>query len=222
MQAIILAGGKGTRLRPYTMILPKPLMPINDMPILEVVVRQIKKAGFNRVTMAVGHLAELIEVFFSDGKKWGVEIDYSREDKPLGTAGPLSLVKDLEEDFLVMNGDVLTNINYSDLMTYHKKKQAVITIATYGKDVNIDLGVIKTTQDGLINDYIEKPKLTYQVSMGIYVFKRDILKYIPKGEWFDFPDLIKCLISNKEKVISYPFADYWRDIGRREDYELAI
>jgi len=222
MQAIILAGGKGARLRPYTTIFPKPLMPINDMPILEVVVRQLKKAGFQKITLAVGHLAELIEAFFNNGNKWGLDITYSREDLPLGTAGPLALLDDLDDTFLVMNGDVLSNLNYSDLVKFHHEQNAIATIAMYDKEVKIDLGIIKTNESHDIYDYVEKPTLSYQVSMGIYVFDKSVMKYITKGHYFDLPDLIHTLIKAKEKIVGYNFKGYWRDIGRREDYEQAV
>ncbi|MDZ7333748.1 MAG: sugar phosphate nucleotidyltransferase [candidate division KSB1 bacterium] len=222
MQAIILAGGKGTRLRPYTTIFPKPLMPINDMPILEVVIRQLKKAGFKKITMAVGHLAELIEAYFGNGSKWGMQISYSREDLPLGTAGPLALVNDLDETFLVMNGDVLSDLDYTKLIQFHRQHRAITTIAMYDKEVKIDLGIIKTNDQHQIIDYIEKPTLTYQVSMGIYVFDRKVMNYIPFRKYFDLPDLILALIRANEKIVGYHFKGYWRDIGRREDYELAV
>jgi len=222
MQAIILAGGKGTRLRPYTTIFPKPLMPINDMPILEVVVRQLKRVGFKKITMAVGHLAELIEAFFKNGDKWGLEITYSREDTPLGTAGPLDLLNDLDDTFLVMNGDVLSDLNYNDLIQFHHEQNAIATIAMYDKKVNIDLGIIKSNEYHEIYDYIEKPTLVYQVSMGIYVFDKRVLSYIPGGKYFDLPDLIMALIKAREKIVGYHFKGYWKDIGRQEDYEQAI
>lgn len=222
MQAIILAGGKGTRLRPYTTIFPKPLMPINDMPILEVVVRQLKQAGFKKITMAVGHLAELIEAFFKNGDKWRLEITYSREDTPLGTAGPLALLNDLDDTFLVMNGDVLSDLNYNNLIQFHHQQNSIATIAMYNKNVNIDLGIIKSNEYHEIYDYIEKPTLVYQVSMGIYVFDKRVLSYIPGGKYFDLPDLIKALIKAREKIVGYHFKGYWKDIGRQEDYEQAI
>ena len=222
MQAIILAGGRGARLRPYTTILPKPLMPIDDMPILEVVIRQLKKNGFDNIIIAVGHLAELIEAYFGDGKKWGINISYSREDRPLGTAGPLTLIDNLEDTFLMMNGDILTNLRYEELISFHKKQNAKITIATYDKEVKIDLGILKTNSDHEIYEYIEKPTLTHQVSMGIYVMEKSIVDLIPKGEYFDLPDLIKLSIKNRIKVSSYHFKKYWRDIGRKDDYELAL
>jgi len=222
MQAIILAGGKGTRLKPYTTILPKPLMPIHDIPILEVVIRQLKKAGFKKITMAVGHLAELIEAFFGNGDKWELDISYSREDVPLGTAGPLALLKDLEDTFLVMNGDVLSDLDYTDLVRFHRRQNAMATIAMYDKEVKIDLGILKTNEYHEIYDYIEKPTLSHQVSMGIYVFDKQVMNYIPEGKYFDLPDLIHALIKAKEKIVGYHFKGYWRDIGRREDYEQAV
>jgi len=222
MQAIILAGGKGTRLKPYTTILPKPLMPINDMPILEVVIRQLKNNGFNNIVMAVGYLAELLEAYFGDGRKWGVNICYSREDKPLGTAGPLTLIDNLDDTFLMMNGDILTDLNYADLMNFHKKQQAKITIATFDKEVKIDLGILKVNSEREIFEYIEKPTLIYQVSMGIYVMNRSMIDLIPKDASFDLPDLIKLSIKQQIRVLSYHFKNYWRDIGRKDDYELAL
>ena len=164
MKAVILAGGKGTRLAPFTTILPKPLMPIGDYPILEVVIRQLKRAGFNRITMAVGHLGELIEAFFRNGEKWGIGIDYSREDKPLGTAGPLGIMDGLKGDFLVMNGDILTDLDFKVFMDYHRKNGAVATIGVFDKKVKIDLGVVKMGEEYTISDYVEKPELAYQVS----------------------------------------------------------
>ena len=221
MQAVILAGGKGTRLRPYTTAFPKPLMPIGDHPILEVVVKQLTNYGFSNIVIAVGHLKELIQAFLNNGEKWGVDISYSVEDKPLGTAAPLKLIKDLQDDFLVMNGDVLTNLAFDNFYQYHKDNDALCTIAMFKKPVNIDLGVLKTNEDNRLYDYIEKPILNYNVSMGVYAFKKEVLNYIPENEYLDFPNLIKELLRNNEEVLGYPFNGYWLDIGRPEDYELA-
>lgn len=222
MQAVILAGGKGTRLRPYTTVLPKPLMPIYDMPILEVVIRQLKNNGFDNIVIAVGHLAELIEAFFGDGSKWGVKITYSREEKPLGTAGPLKLIDNLEDTFLMMNGDILTNLRYKQLMAFHKEQNAKITIATYSKKVKIDLGILEINDVHEIYKYTEKPTLAYQVSMGIYILERTMLDIIPEDSYFDLPDLIKLSIKKEMKIAGFRFQDYWRDIGRKDDYELAL
>lgn len=222
MQAVILAGGKGKRLAPYTTILPKPLMPIDDMPILEIVLLQLKKHGFTKIVLAVGHLAGLIQAYCGDGSRWGLNITYSMEHEPLGTAGPLSLIDGLEEDFLVMNGDLLTNIDYSDLMKVHLEKNALATVSMYNKDVPISLGVLKLDDLGNIIDYIEKPTLTYKVSMGIYILNRKIVEHIEKGKYLDFPVLIKHLIGENEKVVGYDFTGYWMDIGRHEDYSKVL
>ncbi len=222
MKAIILAGGKGRRLAPYTTVFPKPLMPVGDMPILEVILHQLKSSGCDEVTLAVGHLAELLRAYFNNGSKLGIRINYSVESKPLGTAGPLALVKGLDEPFLVMNGDILTDLRYADLYSFHMKQQAVATIATYQRTVNIDFGVIETNGSNLLADYIEKPSFKYRVSMGIYVFSPQVLQFIKPDTYFDFPDLVRVLIKNGEKVASYPFDGYWLDIGRNDDYERAI
>ena len=171
--------------------------------------------------MAVGHLKELIKAFLNRGEKWGVNVSYSVEDKPLGTAAPLKLIKDLQDDFLVMNGDVLTNLAFDNFYQYHKDNDALCTIAMFKKPVNIDLGVLKTNEDNRLYDYIEKPILNYNVSMGVYAFKKEVLNYIPENEYLDFPNLIKELLRNNEEVLGYPFNGYWLDIGRPEDYELA-
>jgi len=222
MQVVILAGGKGTRLRPYTTILPKPLMPIDDMTILEIVIRQLKNNGFNEIIIAVGYLAELIEAYFGDGSKWGVKIRYSRETFPMGTVGPLKIIDDLQDNFLVMNGDILTNLAYSNLMNYHQKQNGDLTISIYDKQININLGTLKMNANDEIFEYVEKPTLAYQASMGIYAFNSRVLEYVPKGEYFDLPQLVNVLLEKKVRVLGYHFKDYWRDIGRKEDYELAL
>jgi NDP-sugar pyrophosphorylase family protein len=222
MDAIILAGGKGTRLAPYTTIFPKPLMPIGDVPILDVVLRQLKSHGFTKIIMAVGYLAELLETYFGNGSKYGIDIQYSRENKPLGTAGPLSLIENLTSPFLVMNGDILTTLNYTKLVNYHKEKKAIATIAMHQRTVDVDFGVIELNTNNEITGYIEKPNLKYLVSMGIYIFDTEVLSYIKKSEKIDFPDLVRKLLKNNERVIGYPSNDYWLDIGRQDDYEKAI
>lgn len=222
MRAIILAGGKGTRLHPYTTVLPKPLMPIGDMPILEVMLRQLKAAGIDRITMAVGHLAELLRAFFNDGARFGMSIDYSVERKPLGTVGPLTLIPDLSATFLMMNGDVLTTLDYAELIASHRRSGAIATIATHQREVKIDFGVIAAEKSNRLTEYVEKPSYLYQVSMGIYVFEPEVLSYLQPNEYRDFPDLIKTLIADDKTVMSYPFSGYWLDIGRADDYVRAI
>lgn len=224
MRAVILAGGKGQRLRPYTTVLPKPLMPIGDMPILEVVLRQLARAGVTQVTMAVGYLAELMQAFFGDGHRLGLKIDYSFEERPLGTVGPLTLIPSLrgEREFLMMNGDVLTTLDYADLMRRHRESGAVVTIATYRRHVKIDFGVIETDGANALTGYVEKPSFDYRVSMGVYCFDAAVLDELTPGAHLDFPDLVKRLLAQGRKVASYPFDGYWLDIGRPDDYATAI
>ena len=222
MKAVVLAGGKGARLAPYTKILPKPLMPIGDMPILEVILRQVKIAGIDEVVLTVGHLSELMRAFFQDGKNLGLKISYSYEDKPLGTAGPIALIDGLDESFLVTNGDVLTTLRFDDLMRFHKEQKAAATIAAHHRKVKIDLGVIQWDGMPLISGYVEKPTYDYCVSMGVYVFDSRVINYIPRGEYLDFPDLVRKLINAGEKVVGYPFDGYWQDLGRPDDYERAM
>jgi len=221
MKAVVLAGGKGTRLFPYTKILPKPLMPIGDMPILEVILLQMKEEGITDVTLTVGHLSHLLKAFFQDGSSLGLRIDYSYEEKPLGTAGPISMIDGLDSTFLVMNGDVLTKLRLRELVKFHKEQGAIATIAAHHRQNRIDLGVIIKNGDCRIADYIEKPVTNYLVSMGIYIFEPEVLKYIPRGEYLDFPDLVKILINSKEKVVGYEYDGYWQDLGRPDDYEMA-
>ena len=222
MKAIVLAGGKGTRLAPYTKILPKPLMPIGDMPILEILLRQMKRAGISDIVLAVGHLAELLRAFFQDGERLGLNIRYSYEDQPLGTAGPLRRVGGLDETFLVANGDILTTLDLRSLIEYHCQSGATATIAMHSRTVKIDLGVIERNGGNEITGYVEKPTYEFLVSMGIYVFEPRVLEYIPKDEYLDFPDLVLRLIKEGERVIGYPFEGYWQDLGRADDYEQAV
>jgi NDP-sugar pyrophosphorylase family protein len=222
MKAVILAGGKGTRLAPYTTIFPKPLMPIGDMPILEVLIRQMKASGFDEVVLTVGHLAHLLHTFFADGRQFGLKITYSMEKKALGTAGPLAMVSGLDETFLMSNGDVLTTLDLKDLVAFHKAQGGIATIAMHRRKVHIDLGVIHCDGDNRVTGYTEKPDIDYTVSMGIYVFEPRVLAYIPAGEYMDFPDLVVRLLAAGERVVGYPFEGYWQDIGRADDYEQAI
>lgn len=221
MQAIILAGGKGTRLKPFTTNFPKPLVPVGDIPILEVVLKQLKYYGFKDIVLAVNHLAELIMAFCGDGKKLGLNISYSVEDKELGTAGPLALIEKLDENFLVMNGDLLTTINFNDLFKYHITNRNDSTISVYRKEVNIDLGVLEI-EDSNLKNYIEKPTYYFDVSMGIYIFNKSVLELIPKGNKINMPELILKLKEQNKKIKCYEGDYYWLDIGRIDDYETAI
>lgn len=222
MKAVVLAGGKGARLAPYTKILPKPLMPIGDMPILEILLRQMKRAGIQEAVLTVGHLAGLLRAFFQDGESLGMQISYSYEERPLGTAGPLSLIPGLDNTFLVTNGDILTAMDLAKLVESHRSSGAIATIATHTRKVHVDLGVIRSNGSNEIVGYIEKPDYEFQVSMGVYVFEPGILSYIPFNQYLDFPDLVLRLIECGEKVMSYPYDGYWQDLGRPDDYEQAV
>jgi NDP-sugar pyrophosphorylase family protein len=221
MKAVILAGGRGTRLAPYTHILPKPLMPIGEMPILEVLLRQMKRAGIQDIVLTVGHLAQLLRTFFMDGQQWGVNICYSYEENPLGTAGPLSLIEGLDSTFLVTNGDVLTTLNLKELLAFHKSQGGIATIAVHRRQVKIDLGVVQLNGNNTLSGYIEKPTYEYTVSMGVYVFEPGVMKYIPFNLYLDFPDLVLKMIAAGEKVSGYAFDGYWMDLGRPDDYAQA-
>ena len=222
MKAVILAGGLGTRLKPYTTVFPKPLMPIGESPILEIIVKQLKAKGFNEITLAVGHLSELIMAFFNNGSKYGLKIEYSKEEKKLGTAGGLGLLKNkLEDDFLVMNGDVLTGLDFSEFLEFHKKTGSIATIELNRRHVDIDFGVVELDENRTLIGYIEKPKIDYLVSMGVYAFNESILEYIPSHEYLDIPDLMKRLLSEGEKVNGFIHDGYWLDIGRPDDYIKA-
>lgn len=221
MQAIILAGGKGTRLKPYTTFLPKPLVPIGDVPIIEIVLRQLKYFGFSDIILAVNHLAELIVALLGDGEKYGLRIRYSREEEVLGTAGPLGLIDELEENFIVMNGDLLTTLNYRNFFKEHVNSENDVTICTANKKIKIDLGVLKTTGNKFI-EYIEKPTYNFQVSSGIYAMRRSSIKDIEKGKYLDMPDFIRQLQKSGKSISCYNKPFYWLDIGRTQDYETAV
>jgi NDP-sugar pyrophosphorylase family protein len=222
IRVIILAGGKGTRLKPYTTVFPKPLMPIGDMPILEVVLRQLKSFGFEKITLSVNHLADLIQTFFGDGRKLGLDISYCMEDTPLGTAGSISLVKNLTEHFLVMNGDLLTTLNYGAMMRGHIDSKAAATIGVFPREVKIDFGVLELGEKGQLLQYKEKPKFEFIVSMGVNAFHTSALEFIPKSQYLDIPTLMMNLKNAGKTVLTYRSECQWLDIGRPDDYEQAL
>lgn len=222
MRAIILAGGKGTRLRPYTTTIPKPLVPIGgEMAILEIVMLQLARHGFTHITLAVNHMANLIMAFCGDGSRWGLKIDYSLEDKPLSTIGPLTLIDDLPERFLVMNGDILSDLNYGDFYSSHVTDTHDITVASYKRDVKIDFGVVEYDTDNMVSAFIEKPSYHFNVSMGIYCVSRGIIEALPRGEPYGFDNLMLDGLKNKLKMRVKPFDGFWFDIGRPEDYDYV-
>ncbi len=223
MQALILAGGKGTRLRPYTAVLPKPLMPIGDMPILAVILRQLKAAGFTEVILAVNYLSHLFEAILGGGDLFGLTVRYSTEAKELGTAGPIAMAwPHLKDDFLIMNGDILTTLDFAALYRSHVESGAKATIAVHQRDVYIDFGVVHSTGDGHLARYEEKPTLHYQVSMGINVLnKKGVEPYLKFGERMDLPDLMTAVSEAGNPVQCFKSNGYWLDIGRIDDYVRA-
>lgn len=221
-RAVILAGGKGTRLRPYTVVLPKPLMPIGDYPILEVIIRQLKQYNFTHITMAVNHQAEIIKAFFGDGSKWGLKIDYSLEKKALSTMAPLKLIKDLPNDFLVMNGDILTDLDYGEFYDNHVNNQNIFTISSYQREVKSEFGVLDVDDKNTLSGFREKPVSIYDVSMGIYMVSKNAVNYIPENTFYGFDHLMLDLMKHKEEPKVKKFDGYWLDIGRPDDYAQAI
>jgi len=221
-RAIILAGGRGTRLRPYTVVLPKPLMPIGEYPILEVIVKQLVNHGFDHITMAVNHQAEIIKAYFGDGSRWNVRIDYSLEDKPLGTMGPLRLIKDLPDNFLVMNGDTLTDLDYASFYEAHLQRGEIFTISSFVREHIIDYGVLEPGTDGYLRDFREKPRINYEVSMGVYMCSCSVMKHIPENRIYGFDNLMMDLIQAGKPAQVLRHTGYWQDIGRPADYLRAI
>lgn len=224
-KAVVLAGGKGTRLAPYTSVLPKPLMPIGDRSILELVLGQFATCGITDVTLCVGHLSHLIEAVLDNRPEDGVEIKFVRENEPLGTAAPLRLVEGLDQTFVAMNGDVLTTLPYDGFIRHHRRNRNIVTIATRERTMQIDYGVLYLGGNGRRNQvasYDEKPQITATVSMGIYAVEPEALAYIPRRGRFDFPDLVKALLRAGERVGAYRHDGLWFDIGRRDDYEEAV
>jgi NDP-mannose synthase len=222
VRAVILAGGLGTRLRPYTTVLPKPLMPVGEYPIIEILIRQLARYGVCDLTVAVGYLAPLIEAYCGDGSRWGVRIGYSREESRLGTAGPLMLVDGLDATTLVVNGDLLTDLDFARMVGFHRAHGAAITVGAFERDERISLGVLHTDDAGRIHAYEEKPVHHYLVSMGAYVIEPEVLGFMEKGQYCDFPDFVRCVLQAGRTVMSYRGTAFWLDIGRVDDYELAV
>ena len=220
-RAIVLAGGKGTRLSPFTFVLPKPLLPIGQRPILDIVLSQLSAAGCAHATICVGYLAPLIETYCGDGARWGLRVDYFREDAPLGTVGALGQIRDLPADgFLLMNGDVLTDLSYPRLLDLHRASGADLTIATFRRVVKDELGVLEVDGDRVVA-YHEKPEHEYLVSMGVYAFSPRAAERVAAGERLDFPDLVQRLLADGRPVRVHVHDGYWLDIGRHDDFARA-
>jgi NDP-sugar pyrophosphorylase family protein len=221
-RAVILAGGKGTRLRPYTVVLPKPLMPVGEYSILEVIIRQLAHFGIDHITLAVNHQADLLRSYFGDGRRWNVRIEHSLEKDPLGTMGPLRLIDDLPDNFLVMNGDVLSDLDFRKLVEDHVASGALFTISSKMREQLVDYGVLEVDDQGVLTGFNEKPRLRYEVSMGVYVVSREVLGFIPADRPYGFDTLMLELLAAKKKVMVRRHDGYWLDIGRPDDYMQAI
>ncbi len=221
-RAVILAGGLGTRLHPYTVTIPKPLVPVGEYPILEIIIRQLQKYGFKHITLAVNHQAELIRAFFGNGSKWNVNIDYSLEDVPLSTMGPLKLINDLPENFLVMNGDILTDLNFKEFASFHIKNNNTFTISSFKRDETVDYGVLEVDENHQLTGFREKPMLAYLVSMGIYMLNKKVTDYIPRDKAYGFDDLMRDLIQDNKPACIKMHDGNWLDIGRPSDYAVSV
>jgi NDP-sugar pyrophosphorylase family protein len=222
MRAIILAGGKGARLRPYTTLIPKPLVPLGGRySILEVIILQLRKASFTHITLAVNHLSNLIMAYFGDGSRLGVRIDYSFEEAELSTIGPLTLIDDLPATFLVMNGDILCDLNYKEFYDEHVSNGCEITVSAFRRHVKIDFGVLRYDKTGLLESFQEKPEYDFDVSMGIYCINRSLIESLSRGKKYGFDNLMVDRLAKKQNVNIRPFGGYWLDIGRPDDYEYA-
>lgn len=222
MRAIIMAGGKGTRLRPYTTLIPKPLVPLGGkFSILEIVIMQLSKSGFNHITLTVNHLSHLIQAYFGDGSRFGLKIDYSFETKELSTIGPLTLIKDLPDNFLVMNGDILSDLEYGSFLKSHTEMKSMVSVSVFTREVKIDFGVLKYNNSGYLTSFIEKPTYNFDVSMGVYCIRKKVINNLPDNEPYGFDNLMNDAIKNNQPVNVYPFKGYWLDIGRPDDYEFA-
>jgi NDP-sugar pyrophosphorylase family protein len=222
MRAIILAGGKGTRLRPYTTLIPKPLVPLGGKySILEIIIMQLTKAGVTHVTLAVNHLSHLIVSYFGDGSRFGVKIDYSLEENELSTIGPLTLIDDLPENFLVMNGDILCNLDYRSFFSAHVDSRSQVSVSAYKREVKIDFGVLRYDENSHLTEFQEKPSYHFDVSMGIYCINRSVIEALPRGVPYGFDNLMLDGIKYKRRVDIRPFSGYWLDIGRPDDYQYA-
>ena len=222
MRAVILAGGQGVRLKPFTTVLPKPLVPIGgEKTILEIVIQQLSSCGFTHITLAINYLAQLIMAFFGDGSKWGIQIDYSLENQPLSTIGPLTLIEDLPENFLVMNGDILCDLDYRAFFEHHLNRKNDLTVSSFQRNTRIDFGVLKYDDNYRLVDFLEKPTYQFDVTMGINCLNRSLISKIPRNIPYGFDHLMKDAIKNKYKIEIKPFGGFWLDIGRPEDYDYV-
>lgn len=221
IRAVILAGGKGTRLRPLTAVFPKPLVPLGNRAIIEILLQRLAQSGIVDVTISTGYLAELIKAVCSDGSRFGLNIEYVGEDQPLGTAGPLSLIDNLTDPVIVMNGDLLTTLDFTEMIRYHHEQKADMTIGVFPREVKIDFGVVEMSESGEFQGFSEKPTFHYDVSMGVNVIGASAMKHVIPGQRLDMPDLVLNVHKSGGKVACFRQECRWLDIGRLDDYALA-
>jgi len=222
MRAIVLAGGKGTRLRPFTTLIPKPLVPLGGKyAVLEIIIMQLVRSGFTHITLAVNHLSQLIIAYFGDGSRLGVKLDYSLEEAELSTIGPLTLIDNLPENFLVMNGDILCDLNYRAFFESHVKSGSRISVSAYRRQVKIDFAVLRYDAQGKLNEFQEKPAYDIDVSMGIYCINRSVIEALPRGAKYGFDNLMNDGLANNQSIDIRPFSGFWLDIGLSDDYQYA-
>ena len=220
MQAVIMAGGRGTRLYPLTEHVPKPMLPVGDRPLMEIIIEQLKEAGVKQVQITTCHKAEKIEEHFGDGRNFGVQLSYVPEEEPLGTAGGLGLLDPPKETTLVINGDILTQLNFQAMLMFHRMHRAILTMAVRRYDFQVPFGVIEC-EGPYVQGLSEKPSFNFFVNAGIYLLEPEVYAYISKGQRCDMTDLIQRLLDGKRQVVSFPIREYWLDIGQPGDYELA-
>lgn len=221
MDAVLLAGGRGTRLKPLTVTVPKPLLPLGERPIIDILIAQLAAAGVGRVFVCLGYLAPLMQAFLGDGARWGLSIEPRIEAEPLGTAGGLRAIEGLTDDFFVVNGDTLTDLDFLGMAAAHREAGAMATLFTPWVDEQIDYGVVTIDEGGALTEYLEKPRRGYHVSSGVYVLSRQVLPLIPPAGAFDMPDLIRAAMAAGGKVACHRAGAYWKDIGRLDHYEAA-
>ncbi len=220
LQAVIMAGGFGTRLRPLTDHTPKPMLSVGGKPLMERTIESLQKAGIHRINVTTHFMPEKIIQHFGGGQRFGVELNYVSEEQPLGTAGALRLISEVDEPLLVMNGDILTNIDFRSLVRFHRERNAKLTIAVRQYEMQVPYGVVEA-KDGMVTELREKPRITFLVNAGIYLLEPSVLKHIPIEGRYDMTDLINSLLSNGETVAGFPVMEYWLDIGKHDDFQKA-
>jgi len=220
LQAIIMAGGLGQRLMPLTSEMPKPMLSIGDVPLLEHIIKQLKKSGINKIYISTHYKSEIIKDYFNNGSSFGVEIEYLQEEKPMGTAGVLGLLPVPSTPLLIMNGDILTQVDFRSMLKYHQEANAQITLSVRMYDFQVPYGVV-TCEGSSVRKLLEKPKYSLLINAGIYIINPTVYKYIPRGESFNMTDLIQWLLDANEKIINFPIVEYWLDIGKHSDYKQA-